>query len=134
MFHCAFKSHGLEQRFGVYHYFHCCDPRTSDVPTPTVTIAHPNLSGHLTFDEQYPVKKASRIISRKTNHPTSFIRVLKTDKGTVDSMLIDGVEMYGRFFTCETDQTPVPPVKIANPPSELAEPLKKKGTHPYLHL
>jgi hypothetical protein len=26
--------------------------RTSDVPTPTVTITHPNLSGHLTFDEQ----------------------------------------------------------------------------------
>jgi hypothetical protein len=67
------------------------------------------------------------------NEP-SFIRVLPTDKGTVDAMLIDGVEMYGRFFTCETDQTPVPPVKIANPPSELAEPLKKKGTHPYLHL
>jgi hypothetical protein len=88
--------------------FHCCDPRTSDVPTPTVTIAHPNLSGHLTFDEQYPVKKASRIISRKTNHPTSFIRVLKTDKGTVDSMLIDGVEMYGRFFTCETSRPPTP--------------------------
>jgi hypothetical protein len=28
-------------------------PGTSDVPTLTVTIAHPNLSGHLTFDEQY---------------------------------------------------------------------------------
>jgi hypothetical protein len=39
--------------FGVYQCFHCCDARTSDVPTPTVTIAHPNLSGHLTFDEQY---------------------------------------------------------------------------------
>jgi hypothetical protein len=32
---------------------HCYDARTSDVTTPTVTIAHPNLSGHLTFDEQY---------------------------------------------------------------------------------
>jgi hypothetical protein len=39
--------------FGVYQCSHCCDARTSDVPTPTVTIAHPNLSGHLTFDEQY---------------------------------------------------------------------------------
>jgi hypothetical protein len=48
------------------------------------------------------VTKAWRIISRKTNQPTSFIRVLTNDKGTVDTMLIDGVELYGRFFTCET--------------------------------
>jgi hypothetical protein len=42
MFHCAFKSHGLE-----------CT--SVSIATPTVTIAHPNLSGHLIFDEQYIV-------------------------------------------------------------------------------
>jgi hypothetical protein len=54
------------------------------------------------------VTKAWRIISRKTNQPTSFIRVLTNDKGTVDTMLINGVEMYGRFFTCETSHPPTP--------------------------
>jgi hypothetical protein len=39
--------------FGVYQCFHCCDARTSDVSTPSVATAHPNLSGHQTFDEQY---------------------------------------------------------------------------------
>jgi hypothetical protein len=43
--------------------------------------------------------KAWRIVSRKSNRPTSFIRVLTTDKLTVD---------YGRTFECETSHPPTP--------------------------
>jgi hypothetical protein len=49
------------------------------------------------------IVKAWRIVSRKTNRPTSFIRVLTTDnKLTVDYMLINGIDLYARTFVCET--------------------------------
>ncbi|KAJ3634690.1 hypothetical protein MTP99_007636 [Tenebrio molitor] len=52
--------------------------------------------------------KAWRIVSRKSNRPTSFIRVLTTDKLTVDHMLINGIILYGRTFECETSHPPTP--------------------------
>ncbi|KAH0814449.1 hypothetical protein GEV33_008341 [Tenebrio molitor] len=52
--------------------------------------------------------KAWRIVSRKSNRPTSFIRVLTTDKLTVDHMLINGIILYGRTFECETSHPPPP--------------------------
>jgi hypothetical protein len=48
------------------------------------------------------IVKAWRIVSRKTNRPTSFIRVLTTDKLTVDHMLetvlitTEGIEIGSR--------------------------------------
>jgi hypothetical protein len=54
------------------------------------------------------IVKAWRIISRKTNRATSFIRVLSTDNKTVDDMLINGVVLYGRTFECETSHPPTP--------------------------
>jgi hypothetical protein len=47
------------------------------------------------------IVKVWKIVSRKTNRPTSFIRVLTTDKWTVDHMLINGIDLYGRTFVCE---------------------------------
>jgi hypothetical protein len=54
------------------------------------------------------IVKAWRIVSRKSNRPTSFIRVLSTDKVTVDYMLINGIVLYGRTFECETSHPPTP--------------------------
>jgi hypothetical protein len=54
------------------------------------------------------IMKAWRIVSRKSNRPTSFIRVLSTDKLTVDYMLIHGIVLYGRTFECETSHPPTP--------------------------
>jgi hypothetical protein len=54
------------------------------------------------------IVKAWRIVSRKSNRPTSFIRVLSTDKLTVDYMLINGIVLYGRTFECETSHPPTP--------------------------
>jgi hypothetical protein len=48
------------------------------------------------------IVKAWRIVSRKSYRPTSFIRVLSTDKLTVDYMLINGIVLYGRTFECES--------------------------------
>jgi hypothetical protein len=45
------------------------------------------------------IVKAWRIVSRKSNRPTSFIRVLSTDKLIV---------LYGRTFECETSHPPTP--------------------------
>jgi hypothetical protein len=46
--------------------------------------------------------KAWRITSRKTNRPTTLIRILTTNKDTIDDMLINGVELFGRTFECKT--------------------------------
>jgi hypothetical protein len=54
------------------------------------------------------IVKAWRIVSRKSNRPTSFIRVLSTDKLTVDYILINGIVLYGRTFECETSHPPTP--------------------------
>jgi hypothetical protein len=54
------------------------------------------------------IVKAWRIVSRKSNRPTSFIRVLSTDRVTVDYMLINGIVLYGRTFECETSHPPTP--------------------------
>jgi hypothetical protein len=63
-----------------------------DIPADDIGTLCPSLS----------IGKAWRIISRKTNRATSFIRVLSTDNKTVDDMLINGVALYGRTFECET--------------------------------
>jgi hypothetical protein len=65
----------------VYQCFHCCDARTSDVPTPTVTIAHPNLSGHLIFDEQYSPMgfKGKLSKKKKSNWDYTFFLVILTE-------------------------------------------------------
>jgi hypothetical protein len=52
------------------------------------------------------IVKVWKIGSRKTNRPTSFIRVLTTDKLSVDYMLINGIDLYGRTFVCDTSHPP----------------------------
>jgi hypothetical protein len=44
----------LKKKHPLYlHMYYYYDARTSDVPTPPVAIAHPNLRGHSRFDELY---------------------------------------------------------------------------------
>jgi hypothetical protein len=80
-------------------------------PKQTPCMSPPNLAG-LSSEEiatlcpSLSIVKAWRIVSRKTNRPTSFIRVLTTDKLTVDYMLINGIDLYGRTFVCDTSHPP----------------------------
>ncbi|CAH1371512.1 unnamed protein product [Tenebrio molitor] len=63
-----------------------------DITPEDITTHCPSLS----------IVKAWRITSRKTNRPTTLIRILTTNKDTIDDMLINGVELFGRTFECET--------------------------------
>ncbi|KAJ3631875.1 hypothetical protein MTP99_012980 [Tenebrio molitor] len=91
-----------------------------DITPEDITTHCPSLS----------IVKAWRITSRKTNRPTTLIRILITNKDTIDDMLINGVELFGRTFECETStlqaqpqsNAPVLPVKIIDQPAELTEP------------
>ncbi|KAH0818646.1 hypothetical protein GEV33_004145 [Tenebrio molitor] len=69
-----------------------------DISAEEIAALYPPLS----------IVKAWRIVSRKSNRFTSFIRVLSTDKLTVDYMLINGIVLYGRTFECKTSHPPTP--------------------------
>jgi hypothetical protein len=69
-----------------------------DITPDDITTLCPSLS----------IVKAWRIISRKTDGPMTLIRVLTTNKDTIDDMLINGVELFGRTFECETSNSPTP--------------------------
>jgi hypothetical protein len=69
-----------------------------DITPDDITTLCPSLS----------IVKAWRIISRKTDGPMTLIRVLTTNKDTIDDMLINGVELFGRTFECETSNPPTP--------------------------
>jgi hypothetical protein len=51
--------------------------------------------------------KARRITSKKTNRPTSFIRVITTEKETVDALFIYGIQLFGRESSHPPTSTPV---------------------------
>jgi hypothetical protein len=67
-----------------------------------------NVSSEITAEDviQYvpelQIKKAWRIISRKTHKPTSLIRIVTDDEDSLDKLLMDGIELYGHVHKCET--------------------------------
>jgi hypothetical protein len=89
--------------FGVYRCFHCCDARTSDVPTPTVTIAHPNLTGHLTFDEQY-----KRTYLGGVQLVVAYFRKKKDTECTNGSTIRISSKLLPLFMLCSILQYTVP--------------------------
>ncbi|KAH0820870.1 hypothetical protein GEV33_001921 [Tenebrio molitor] len=84
------------------HFLNTSDVQQKKNPGPASAAKKPTFSEEIaTLCPSLSIVKAWRIVSRKTNRPTSFIRVLTTDKWTVDHMLINGIDLYGRTFVCE---------------------------------
>ncbi|CAH1384286.1 unnamed protein product [Tenebrio molitor] len=81
---------------------------------PTFSVVIRNVPQDITPEDittqcsSLTIVKAWRITSRKTNRPTTLIRILTTIKDTIDDMLINGVELFGRTFEFETSHPPTP--------------------------
>jgi hypothetical protein len=81
---------------------------------PTFSVVIRNVPQDITPEDittqcsSLTIVKAWRITSRKTNRPTTLIRILTTNKDTIDDMLINGVELFGRTFQCESSHPPTP--------------------------
>ncbi|KAJ3641928.1 hypothetical protein Zmor_028398 [Zophobas morio] len=75
-----------------------------DIEERDILISAPHLKVH----------KMWRIISRKTNKPTPLIRLISDDVITIDSLLTDGIVLFGRLHRCEPSNAPPPtPVQCA---------------------
>lgn len=63
-------------------------------------------------DEGLKPEGAWRIISRRTNEPTTLIRIITKDKHTLDYMLENGILLFGRRYLCEPSRpTPAQPLQ-----------------------
>jgi hypothetical protein len=58
--------------------------------------------------------KAWRITSRKTDRPTTLIRIIITERESLDTLLLNGIQLFGRNYECESSHPPAPtPVQCA---------------------
>ncbi|KAJ3641869.1 hypothetical protein Zmor_028339, partial [Zophobas morio] len=69
-----------------------------DIEERDIVIRAPHLKVH----------KMWRIISRKTNKPTLLIRLISDDVITINTLLTDGIVLFGRLHRCEPSNAPPP--------------------------
>lgn len=63
-------------------------------------------------DEGLKPEGAWRIISRRTNEPTTLVRIITKDRHTLDYMLENGILLFGRRYFCEPSRpTPAQPLQ-----------------------
>ncbi|XP_031358101.1 myb-like protein U [Photinus pyralis] len=60
------------------------------------------------------ITRALRIISRATNLPTTFVRIITTSKSTLEHLLQHGICMFSRHYPCEPSHIPDPTPKYCS--------------------
>jgi hypothetical protein len=93
--------------------------KPSTIKQPTFSLVIKKVGHDITPDDviaatSLKIIKAWRITSKKTDRPTTLIRIIITERESLDALLLNGINLFGRNYECEASHPPAPtPVQCA---------------------